>query len=198
MIRRLFCVFMFVSFMGSFSVSAQPEPPSVGTEVQNFTLPDVLDGKSKSLEELKGEDGTAIIFVATGCPYSNAFNHVMQQFNERYESKGISVIGINSNKTEPTANVAQHAKSNGFTFPVLKDEGHVIADRFGATVTPEVFFLDEDLVLRYHGALGNSRQPTTKASEANANEIVQAVEALLSDDEIPIKTTKMFGCTIKR
>jgi alkyl hydroperoxide reductase subunit AhpC len=116
----------------------------------------------------------------------------------RYEKRGIKVIGVNSNKTEATQKVADHADANNFGFVVMKDEGSVIADRFGASVTPEVFLIDGEMELRYHGALGNSRQPTRKAEEANSDDVVQALEALLSGAGVPVKTTKMFGCTIKR
>lgn len=80
----------------------------------------------------------------------------------------------------------------------MKDGGNKIANISGAQVTPEVFLLDSDSVIRYHGAIGNSEQPTNQASKANGEDLEQALDVLLAGREIPIKTTKTFGCIIRR
>ena len=170
----------------------------VGEKVSDFTLPVAGGTASQSLYGLKGKKAVAVIFIATKCPYSNAFNGIMAKLVKEYESKGVAVVGINSNKTDPTAEVAGHAKTHALGFPVLKDEGNVIADRFGASVTPEVFLLDSNWTLRYHGALGNSASPTTKANEATDAEIRPALEAVLAGSTVGRTETKAFGCTIKR
>jgi hypothetical protein len=122
----------------------------------------------------------------------------MVDLASRYEPRGAVFVGINSNKTESAEVVRQHAQSSGFEFVVVKDGGSAFANQLGAQVTPEVFVLDKNGKLRYHGAIGNSRQPTTKADEANGDELVQAVEAVLAGLDVPMAKTKMFGCTIKR
>lgn len=168
-----------------------------GEKMADFTLPDI-SGKPHSLYELKGKKAVAVIFIATQCPYSNAFNQVMVQLAREYASRGVGFVGINANKTEPVAEVAEHARTRGFPFPVLKDEGNVIADRLGARVTPEVFLLDSTWTLRYHGALGNSHQPTTKPEQATDQEVRPALEAVVSGQPVTEAETKAFGCTIKR
>lgn len=169
----------------------------IGEKMADFNLPDA-GGKPRSLYEFKGKKAVAVIFIATKCPYSNAFNPLMAKLAREYANRGVEFIGINANKTEPTAEVAEHARSNGFGFPVLKDERNAIADRLGASVTPEVFLLDNNWTLRYHGALGNSRQPTTKAEEATDAELRPALEAVLGAKAVAQAETKAFGCTIKR
>lgn len=178
------------------------DPPSskikVGDRMADFTLPVAGSGAMQSLYGLKGKKAVAVIFIATKCPYSNAFNKVMADLAKSYESKGVTILGINSNKTEPATEVAEHARTHALGFPVLKDEGNVIADRFGASVTPEVFLLDRSWTLRYHGALGNSASPTTKAGEATDAELRPAIEAILGGGTVTRTETKAFGCTIKR
>lgn len=169
----------------------------IGDRAPDFTLPDA-NGKTWSLADFRGKKAVAVIFIATQCPYSKAFDHVMASLAKDYEARDVAFVAINSNKTEPVAEVAEHAKKNGFIFPVLKDEGNVIADRYGAAVTPEVFLLDSDFKVRYHGALGNSAKPTTKAEEATDAEFRPALEALLAGQAIAKAETKAFGCTIKR
>ncbi len=169
----------------------------IGEKMADFTLQSV-NGKAYSLYEFTGKKAVAVIFIATQCPYSNAFNHVMAELARDYADRSVAVVGINGNKTEPTAEVAEHARAHGLSFPVLKDEGNVIADRLGAHVTPEVFLLDSNWVLRYHGALGNSHQPTTNPQMASADEVRPALEAVLAGQPVANSETKAFGCTIKR
>jgi peroxiredoxin len=169
----------------------------VGEKMADFTLPDV-DGKPHSLYEFQGKKAVVVIFIATRCPYSNAFNHVMAELAREYAARGVALVGINANKTEPADEVADHARKHGLGFLVLKDQGNVIADRLGASVTPEAFLLDSTWTLRYHGALGNSHQPTTDPEKASAEDIRPALEAVLAGRVVVTSETKAFGCTIKR
>ncbi len=169
----------------------------IGEKMADFTLPDP-GGQQHSLYDFKGKKAVAVIFIATQCPYSNAFNHVMAELARQYADRDVTIVGINANKTEPASEVAQHAETHGLGFTVLKDEGNVIADRLGASVTPEVFLLDSDWTLRYHGALGNSAHPTTDPQKASDAEFRPALEAVLSGATVERAETKAFGCTIKR
>jgi peroxiredoxin len=169
----------------------------VGEKMEDFTLPDV-NGKPHRLYEFEGKKAVVVIFIATRCPYSNSFNHVMASLAHDYESRGVAVIGINANNTESVSEVAEHARAHGLDFLVLKDEGNQIADRLGASVTPEVFLLDNTWTLRYHGALGNSHQPTNNPDKTNADELRPALEDVLSGKPAEVTETKAFGCTIKR
>jgi len=169
----------------------------VGEKMADFTLPDV-NGKPHRLYEFEGKKAVAVIFIATRCPYSNAFNHVMASLAHEYEGRDVAFIAINANKTEPVAEVAEHARAHGLDFLVLKDEGNQIADRLGASVTPEVFLLDNTWTLRYHGALGNSHEPTTNADKTTDDEIRPALDDILAGKPVAVTETKAFGCTIKR
>ena len=169
----------------------------VGEKMEDFTLPDV-NGKPHRLYDFQGKKAVAVIFIATRCPYCNAFNHVMASLAHEYESRGVAFIGINANRTEPVTEVAEHARAHGLDFLVLKDEGNQIADRLGASVTPEVFLLDSTWTLRYHGALGNSHQPSTNPDKTNGDEVRPALDAVLAGKPAAVTETKAFGCTIKR
>ena len=169
----------------------------VGEKMADFTLPDV-DGKPHRLYDFEGKKAVAVVFIATRCPYSNAFNHVMASLAHEYASRDVAFIAINANKTEPVAEVAEHARAHGLDFLILKDEGNQIADRLGASVTPEVFLLDSTWTLRYHGALGNSHQPTTNPDKTTDDEIRPALDDIFNGKPVAVTETKAFGCTIKR
>src|SRR5215213_1437315 len=96
---------------------------AIGAVVPDFKLPDA-DGKEHTLASLKGKAGTVIIFVATRCPVSNAYNARMQKLAEDFRARGVNVVGINSNVSEPAAEVKSHAAEKGLTFTMLKDAGN--------------------------------------------------------------------------
>ncbi len=194
---RLACPCLLAVCFGTVLVLAADGKINIGDKMADFTLKDP-EGNAHSLYQLKGKNATVVIFIATQCPYSNAFNQVMEKLYEDYQGRAVALIGINANKTEPAAEVAAHAKAKGLKFLILKDEDHVIADRLGARVTPEVFLLDRDTTLKYHGAVGNSSNPTTKAELATSAEATPALEAVLSGSPVQAAVTRAFGCTIKR
>lgn len=170
-----------------------PAPPAIGATIDDFTLPDA-EGKERSLNSLKGKNGSVLIFVATKCPVSNAYNERMEKLAQDYKARGINVIGINSNVAETAEAVKVHAAANNLTFAILKDTGNKIADKLGATVTPEVYFLDANNKLVYRGRIDNAKD----ASQVNSSELRDAIEAVLAGKPVAKTTASAFGCTIKR
>ncbi len=170
-----------------------PAPPAIGATIEDFTLPDP-DGKERSLNSLKGKNGSVLIFVATKCPVSNAYNERMEKLAQDFKARGVNVIGINANVAESTEAVKTHAAENKLTFPILKDGGNKIADRLGATVTPEAYFLDASNKLVYRGRIDNAKD----AAQVNSSELRDAIEAALAGKPVAKTTATAFGCTIKR
>jgi peroxiredoxin len=168
----------------------------IGAPAPDFTLPAAADGKAVALKDLLAKNrAVAVIFVATKCPVSNAYNGRMAALGKDYAAKGIAVVGINSNKTEPAAEVAGHAKEHGFTFPVVKDDGNRIADAYGAQKTPEVFVISPKGDLLYHGRIDESQDDP---KGVKSPDLRNALEAILAGKPVPAAETKAFGCTIKR
>lgn len=166
----------------------------LGQPIPNFQLPRADNGKAESLYGDRKQKVTVVMFIATRCPVSNAYNERMRAIAQEYMAKGVRFVGINSNVIEPTQEVAEHAKQHGFPFPVLKDEGNKIADRFNAQFTPEIFVMDAKGVLRYHGRIDDSQNPATITS----HDLRDTLDALLAGKNPPRAETKAFGCTIKR
>lgn len=191
-------VSLFVIAGAVFSIGARaegevPAPPAIGATVEDFTLPDV-DNKDRSLKSLAGKNGTVLLFIAVQCPVSNAYNERMAKLAEDYQAKGIAIIGINANVAEDAAAVKSHAAEHKLSFPILKDPGNKIADRLGAAVTPEAYFLDANNKLIYHGRIDNSRN----AAQVESNDLRNALDAALAGKAVEKTEAKAFGCTIKR
>jgi peroxiredoxin len=173
--------------------NAGAAPVAIGDKLVPFTLKN-YDGKEVNLATLQGRKALVLAFVATRCPVSNAYNDRMAALSAEYAAKGVAFIGVNANKEETPAEVAEHAKAHGLMFPILKDEGNVEADAFGAQVTPEIYLYDPTWTLRYHGRIDNDM----KGVHVTSTDLRNALDALLAGQDVPVKETKAFGCSIKR
>lgn len=173
--------------------SEVPAPPAIGSTIDEFSLPDV-NGTDRSLKSLAGKNGTVLLFIAVQCPVSNAYNERMEKLAHDYKAKGIAVVGINSNVTEDAATVKTHAAEHSLTFPILKDPGNRVADKLGASVTPEAYFLDPGNKLLYRGRIDNSR----KAAQVETSDLRNALDAALNGKPVEKTEARAFGCGIKR
>ena len=162
-------------------------------KAENFSLKD-YKGEEIKLSDFKSSKAIVIMFVSTQCPVSNAYNKRMAALYNDYKSKGIAVLGINSNKSEGIDEIKKHAKENGFEFPVLKDENNIVADKFGASFTPEIFVLNGKMDIVYHGRIDDSR----KTEDVKTNDLRNALDEILKGKSVTVSSTKAFGCTIKR
>ena len=182
-----------VAFASEVPPGEVPSPPAIGSTIDEFSLPDV-NGTERSLKSLAGKNGTVLLFIAVQCPVSNAYNERMEKLAEDYKAKGIAVVGINSNVAEDAAAVKTHAAEHKLSFPILKDPGNKIADKLGASVTPEAYFLDPSNRLLYHGRIDNARN----AAQVETSDLRNALDAALSGKPVEKTEAKAFGCTIKR
>lgn len=175
------------------SAAAVAEAPAIGTAAPDFQLT-TIDGKPFSLASAAKENkAVVLIWISTQCPYSNAYNARMKEMANAYASKGVLFVGINSNKTEDVAKAVAHAKSNGHTFPILKDPSNKVADLYDAQRTPEVYVVDSTWKLRYHGRITENHEDASSTPD-----LKNALDALLTGKTVAKTVTKAFGCTIKR
>jgi len=162
-------------------------------KVSDFTLED-YNGAKHSLTDYKSSKAIVLMFIATQCPVSNAYNGRMVELYKDYNSKGVAFVGINSNKQESAEEVGNHSKEHGFEFTVLKDWNNVVADKLEASVTPEIYVLNSKLEVLYHGRIDDSQRENRVASK----DLRVALDRILAGKAVEVTETKAFGCTIKR
>ena len=184
---------LILTFVFAMALAANAQAVAIGASVPNFALTDT-DGKSVNLNDVKGKNGTVLIFVATRCPVSNGYNERMSILAKNYAAKGVNVVGINANVTEPASEIKAHAAEKGFTFPVLIDKGDVVADKLNAQVTPEAYLIDAAGKLVYRGRIDNDRS----GERVTSNDLADAIEATLDGKAVAKTEIKAFGCSIKR
>jgi peroxiredoxin len=174
---------------------ARAAGPDVGAAAPAFTLT-TLDGQPFSLSDAaKSHKAVVVMFIATKCPYSNAYNDRMRDMAAAYEKRGVLFVGINSNKTEPADEVREHARKHGFAFPLMKDPENKVADLYDARHTPEIYVVDPAGKLRYHGRIDENYEEPSKVTSPD---LKNALEEMLTGKSIAKAETKAFGCSIKR
>jgi peroxiredoxin len=191
--RRLVQILSPIVVLLAGAAAAFSQVPAIGSTIENFSLPDTA-GATQSLNDLKGKNGSVVVFLSAQCPVVRGYVERINQLAADYEAKGISFIGINSNSSESLDWVRSNKAEFGYKFPVLIDKGNVIADKLGATVTPEVYYVDAKGVLLYHGAIDNDRS----GRRVTATYLRTAFEESLSGKKVARTSANAFGCTIKR
>lgn len=171
----------------------------IGDTIEDFSLKNI-DDKMVKLSDYKKVKGFIIIFTCNMCPYSLANEDRINALDAKYKSKGFPVIAINPNdpkasKGDGFEDMKVRAKSKGFTFPYLFDEGQKVYPKFGASKTPHVYIVNKkSMKVEYIGAIDNSSKNPDAVTEKY---VENAVDALLAGKKIEKIETKAIGCTIK-
>ena len=169
--------------------------PSIGQSAPRFDLPSVRTGSPVSLQSLlSGKKATVVIFVSTRCWVCKAYEQRMADLAAKYGPTGIDFVGIDSNHNESTGECNEWETTSKIGFPVLKDDNNVIADKYGASHTPEVYVIDPSGKLVYHGRIDNAIDPMG----ANKHDLADTLDDILANKPIGNPETKAFGCSIKR
>jgi len=165
----------------------------------NFSLPGV-DGKTYTLDDVKGEKGTLIIFMCNHCPYVLAILERLIRDAKDLQDLGIGVAAINANDpsqypADSFENMVKMATDNGFTFPYLWDKSQDIARAYEAVCTPDFFGFDAKLGLQYRGRLEASKKGGAPADARR--ELFEAMSQVAETGFGPKDQTASMGCSIK-
>ena len=173
---------------------------SLGTEAPPFTLSDPSAKTSVSLDEVRGEKGTLVMFICNHCPYVKLVADELARLGEDYIPGGIGMVAINSNDADSypadsPEKMITEVQERGYPFPYLFDETQEVAQAYDAACTPDFYLYDDDLRLVYRGQLddarpGNGRPVTGKS-------LRRAMDALIQGEEIDADQTPSVGCNIK-
>ena len=175
-------------------VGRPPNANILAVPGQKLKLTVDLDIQKAAEQAMEGKNGAVVVFLSAQCPVVRGYHERINQIAADYQAKGINFIGINSNASESLEWVRSNAAEYGYKFPVLIDKGNVLADKLGASVTPEVYYLDAKNTLLYHGAIDNDRS----GRNVSENYLKTAFDASLSGKKVERPTANAFGCSIKR
>lgn len=172
----------------------------LGTRAPAFRLPDVVSGKTCSLEQLRGDHGTVILFVCNHCPYVKHINVGLVRAAREYQPRGIAFVAISSNDAmkypeDAPERMKETAEQLGYPFPYLYDETQEVARAYQAACTPDLYLFDRDLACVYRGQFDDAR-PRNDVP-VTGRDLRTAMEALLAGRPISPDQKPSVGCNIK-
>jgi thiol-disulfide isomerase/thioredoxin len=170
-------------------LSSVPDGPAIGAMAPDFAVTPIDGAPFRFAEAAAAHSAVVVFFFSVVCPYSNYSDPHLLELSAEYGPKGVLLVGVDSNRTEPFEEVAAHAREKVAGLPVVKDGGNKIADLLGARVTPEAFVFDREGRLRYRGRV---------RSKMGATDLKDAIEAVLAGRPVKTPVAKAFGCTIIR
>lgn len=172
----------------------------LGTIAPDFSLTDTVTNDIVSLNTIKGEKGTVIMFICNHCPFVIHVNEEIVRIANDYRVQGFGFVAISSNDIDKYPQDApkemwKTAQKNKYTFPYLFDENQDIAKAYDAACTPDFYLFDTELKLIYRGQLDDSRPGN--GIPVNGRDLRQALDAVLRNSKVPENQKPSIGCNIK-
>jgi|TARA_B110000037_G_C16913834_1_gene421419 peroxiredoxin len=183
---------------------------SLETPICNFgkkALPFELkstENQIVSLNDIKGENGTLIMFICNHCPYVIATIKDIVLTSIELKKIKINTVAVMSNdpKDYPEdsfENMIKFSKKYNFGFPYLYDQDQSIGKSYEAVCTPDFFGYNSNLELQYRGRiyeLNNKVRPRVRV-ENSQNELLNAMKIITETGNGPKNQIPSIGCSIK-
>jgi peroxiredoxin len=192
-----FCLFVLLGSRGTPFHAAENATANLGKKIGDFSLRDTK-GQRVSLSEFTEKKAIVVVFIGTECPINNSYMPCLAELHKAYADRGVQFLAINANQQDTPARVAEHAKKYGLTFPVLKDNGNLVADEFSAQRTPEAFVLDAEHKIRYEGRIDDQFGVGFQRLRPTHRDLAIALDEILAGKPVSQPTTKVAGCIISR
>jgi peroxiredoxin len=173
---------------------------ALGSIAPAFSLPDVISGKTITLESQRSARATVIMFLCNHCPYVKHVNPEIVRIATEYTLKSIAFIGISSNDIlqypeDGPEQMRQVAQELGYTFPYLYDESQEVARAYHAACTPDFYVFDKKFQLIYHGQLDDSR--ASGQLPLTGKDLRAALDCILDGRPVSEFQRPSIGCSIK-
>ncbi len=173
-------------------------PP--GTPAADFSLPDVVTGKTVALSALPPSPALLVMFICRHCPYVVHVREEILRLARQYQPKGVQFVAICSNDSvtypdDAPGKLREMALEHRFPFPLLHDETQSVAKAYDAQCTPDFFLYDSRRRLFYHGRLDDSSP--RNGITATGREMRPALDAVLEGRLLPAVQKPSIGCSIK-
>jgi peroxiredoxin len=184
--------------MGSMAATSTMLP--LGTEAPDFSLADVVSGRTITLSDFEHEDALLVMFICRHCPYVKHVRQEIARLARDHAGSGLGIVAISPN--DPNAypedapeNLAAEAVEAGYVFPYLFDETQEVAKAYTAACTPDFFLFDRDRTLAYRGQLDASRPGN--GVPVTGEDLRAAIDAVLAGRPVSEEQRPSVGCSIK-
>jgi len=172
----------------------------LGTKAPDFSLPDVVSGKTLSLADFAQYDALLVMFICRHCPFVKHLQDALARFGRDYAGKNLGIVAISANDAseypdDRPESLKEMAESLGFSFPFCYDESQETAKAYDAACTPDFFLFDRERKLVYRGQFDDSRPGN--GLPVTGNDLRAAVDAVLEDRPASQDQKPSIGCNIK-
>lgn len=165
------------------------------TTAKDFSLLGI-DGETYSLESFQEAKVLVVIFMCNHCPYVLAVLERLNRLAEEFKERGVVFVGINSNdSTDYPDDSFEKMKELPIKFTYLHDEDQMIATKYHAVCTPDIFVYNDKRELKYHGRIDDNWK---EEDQVTKQELKEALEKILAGENIPREEQNpSMGCSIK-
>ena len=170
-----------------------------GWKAVDFDLPGT-DGKLHSLQEVRGANGTLVMFICNHCPYvKGVIDRIVDEARD-LQAMGVGVIAIMPNDVvsypqDGIGPMAELATAKGFTFPFVIDENQAVSRAYDAVCTPDFFGFNANLELQYRGRIAEVREAA--AIPGARRDLHEAMKQIAETGHGPKEQVASMGCSIK-
>jgi peroxiredoxin len=173
---------------------------ALGTSVPAFSLPDVVSGKTVSLDDFASKKALLVMFICRHCPYVKHVQQEIARIGRDYAAKDVGIVAISANDAgtypeDAPQSLKEMAEELGFRFPFLYDDSQDVAKAYTAACTPDFFVFDENRKLVYRGQLDGSRPGNDVP--VSGKDLRSALDAVLADEPVNPDQRPSLGCNIK-
>ena len=159
-----------------------------------------IENKLISLNDIKGKNGTLIMFICNHCPYVKAVIDDIVDDCKNLEKEEIKSVAIMSNdqKNYPEdsfENMISFSKKYKFNFPYLVDETQKIAKTYDAVCTPDFFGYNANMELQYRGRIRELKD--LKPVRNDNSDLLKAMKLIAKTGKGPENQIPSMGCSIK-
>ena len=172
----------------------------LGTPTPAFSLPEPATGKIIALDDFQAAPALLLIFMCNHCPFVKHIRQGLIDFARDYQPRKLAVIAISANDSvnypgDSPAQMAEEAKTFGYSFPYLHDETQATAKAYRAACTPDFFLFDSARHLVYRGQFDDSR-PGNQIPVTGID-LRAAADAVLAGQPVGAEQKPSIGCNIK-
>ncbi len=173
---------------------------TLGTQAPDFSLPEVVTGKTVTLNDFAKRKALLVMFICRHCPYVQHIKDELAALGRDYAGKDIGIVAISANDAasypdDHPDSLKEMSVSFGFPFPFCHDESQETAKAYTAACTPDFFLFDRERKLVYRGQLDDSRPGN--AVSVTGKDLRAAIDAVLRDKPVSSAQKPSIGCNIK-
>ncbi|MEQ1905552.1 MAG: redoxin domain-containing protein, partial [Pirellulaceae bacterium] len=186
--------------ISSLVLAASPQeatPVLAEKDAIEFQLDD-FRGRSWAMAEFRERPIVVVVFLGTECPLATHYSLCVQELADQYQERGVQFLAIDSNVQDSLEEMSAFARRQNLEVPFLKDPQAKVADRLGATRTPEAFVLNERREVVYRGRIDDQYGIGYTQKSPQSREVADAIEALLQKKDVVTSRTEAVGCLIGR